>query len=427
MREPPHYSILLTCLPVPGILKAALELQAGDLFAAREDIEVRKKRYSQLMNDLKVSKGMFNSVANEVPDVIYLLDIEGKIIYINDAVKEYGWSPEEMTGRNIMEFVYHEDRKKAVYRINERRTGDRKTRSLEVRFLNKSNVLINLELKSRAVKDHSIFRIIAEGLYGSTVPKAKSFAGTIGIARDITERLKKEKAVKEKMESSKKMLKAFSAQMLAIREEEKKKLSLDLHDTTGAMTISLSSALHITELEIKEKEYESALRSIREVRNYLKNAMGSLRRMAHELSPYNLEIVGLSAALAELFSDFENSTNIKVEYTHGRIEKKIDYSIAIVLYRITQEALINIGLHAEAKKVRVKVYIRNKRLLLSIWDDGKGMDVEKILGRNGIGKMGIRGMKERTESINGEFNIRSGKGGHTEIFIEIPIGGAPEG
>ena len=110
---------------------------------------------------LSVSEQALNSILRNSPDIIYQLDPKGAITYVNDTVKEYGYSKEELIGKNILEFIHPDDREKAVHRINERRTGDRSTKSLEIRFLRKDFAYAHFEDKS---KGFEVLQINAEGI-----------------------------------------------------------------------------------------------------------------------------------------------------------------------------------------------------------------------------------------------------------------------
>ncbi len=146
---------------------------------------------------LQNSERELRSIIRTTPDIIYRLDRNGVITFINDAVGEYGYTAEELLGRDIMTLVHPEDRERAACRINERRTGDRKTSSLEIRLMTKEKKTVPFELKSKELADHGVFMIEAQGVYASEPPRSSHFTGTQGIARDISIRRYMEKTIRE--------------------------------------------------------------------------------------------------------------------------------------------------------------------------------------------------------------------------------------
>ena len=116
-----------------------------ETFERKREEEVLKEKQLKL----RVSERELNSILNHSPDIIYRLDPEGTITYVNEAVKEYGYSKEDLIGKNILEFIHPDDREKAIYRINERRTGDRSTKLFEIQLLRKDLVYVHFEDKSR--------------------------------------------------------------------------------------------------------------------------------------------------------------------------------------------------------------------------------------------------------------------------------------
>ena len=136
---------------------------------------------------LAESEKKLNSIIRSVPDVIYRLDKDSRISFIGDSIKQYGYHPEELLGKPILNMVYPEDRPKAAFRVNERRTGERRTEGVDLRFITKNNG-----------ESYRVFSISAEGLYGSVKPATDSFLGTQGIARDITELMQVQKELLER-------------------------------------------------------------------------------------------------------------------------------------------------------------------------------------------------------------------------------------
>jgi PAS domain S-box-containing protein len=140
---------------------------------------------------LKESEERLDSIIKSVPDIIYRLDAQGCITFISDAIIRYGYLPRDLLSRNLLEVVHPDDRVKAARRINERRVVKRDSDDLELRFLVGKNGPI-------ASESEPIFLVSAQGLYRTAQSKARTFIGTQGIARDITEH-KRVQAEREKL------------------------------------------------------------------------------------------------------------------------------------------------------------------------------------------------------------------------------------
>jgi len=145
---------------------------------------------------LRESEMKLESIIKTVPDIIYRLDPEGRITFISEAVKRYGYTPEELIGTHIFDLIHPEERERAVFRVNERRTGERRTRAFEIRLLVKGKGEVPFEIRAEDIFSEPVFLIDAEGIYTSADPQTKIFVGTQGIARDITERKRAEEALR---------------------------------------------------------------------------------------------------------------------------------------------------------------------------------------------------------------------------------------
>jgi PAS domain S-box-containing protein len=167
----------------------AVKDKAGNYSSIRTSLsDITERRQADLA--LLATKQEIESIVKTVPDIIYRLDPQGRLTFVSDSVKRYGYQPQELLGTNVMKIVYPEDKAKTVHRIKEKRTGDRSTKSFETRLITKNQTAVSFE----------VFIISAEGLYSPEKFGLGTFLGTQGIARDITARKRAEEE-REKLHS----------------------------------------------------------------------------------------------------------------------------------------------------------------------------------------------------------------------------------
>ncbi|MBN2374589.1 sensor histidine kinase [bacterium] len=319
----------------------------------------------------------------------------------------------------------------------------------------KKGLVVAVFLSAMLVLSHFFLRpnlrILEDGLRAGMLMIVATIISVLSERIASTE--KKLRQHQEKLLISERNIKKFSQQILSIREEEKKKLSIDLHDELGSMAIALSSSLSISEEEIKENNQAGALKCIRDTRSALKKAINNLKMIAVDQMPPNLEIIGLHNALEEYVSRINKQTKVSINLDTNLDSLKIKDNIAIAIYRIVQEALNNILIHANARTVFITLYYKSGTIAkdikypedvienhdgvkkskvnavypkgiirLNISDDGRGFDVNKGLQQQGERfKIGIHGMKQRVESLGGVFIIKSEPKKGSEIDINIPV------
>ncbi len=150
--------------------------------------------YSDISNrinkeiELNKSQHLLESIISQSPDIIYRLDKDGKIIFISEAVRNYGYSSEELIGTRIMDIVHPEDKDEAKYKVNERRTGERSTKTHELRLLTLKEKPILFETVLVDIEKDFSFVLDAEGQYVQNNKDKNEFTGTQGIMRDVTAR-----------------------------------------------------------------------------------------------------------------------------------------------------------------------------------------------------------------------------------------------
>ncbi|MFC1591659.1 PAS domain S-box protein [Thermodesulfobacteriota bacterium] len=226
---------------------------------------------------------------------------------------------------------------------------------------------------------------------------------------------------KRKLEIAETNIRRLSKQILLYREEERKNISATLHDEVGSMVVALSSGLTIAEEEIKDGHLDDALIQIIQVKKKLDSAVDNLKKMAVDLRPPSLDIIGLKGVLEEFFSDIEEQTKIEIQFTCVLNDIVLNDTIATTLYRFVQESINNSIKHASAHTITVVLSTSGNTVKLAIRDDGRGFNSAKFSQGTISSKIGLWGMKMRAQALEGTFSIKSQAGQGTRISIAIPL------
>jgi PAS domain S-box-containing protein len=220
-----------------------------------------------------------------------------------------------------------------------------------------------------------------------------------------------------------KHLQHLSHQVLQIQEEERKRISREMHDDIGQVLTAIS--FHLALLKKEAVPDGKTLKSkIAQVQRLVEESADIVHRFAAQLRPAALDDLGLIPTLQSHIKDFAGQTGLSVHFTpftHGWTEL-LDGDKRTVLYRVVQEALINIAKHAHASLVTVSIRRLRGLIRVEVKDNGKSFDVQGVLSDKRNEGLGLLGMRERVEMVGGRFAVESSTGKGTTIRADIPTG-----
>jgi len=219
------------------------------------------------------------------------------------------------------------------------------------------------------------------------------------------------------LEDKEKLRNVLIQKLITAQEDERKRLSRELHDETSQALTSLMVTMRILAEEATDDDQRKALMTSR---NITAGILRDIRDLAVELRPPVLDDLGLAPAIEKYVMKFQERHGIVVNFHLEMLEQNKDSQVLVALYRIMQEGLTNVAKHSEAKHVKLTIVEQDNELLLILEDDGKGIldrDVEIAQKEN---RLGIYGMKERAEILGGSLTIHALPGKGTLLQALIP-------
>lgn len=212
-------------------------------------------------------------------------------------------------------------------------------------------------------------------------------------------------------------LRNLPAMLVQAHETERKTLARDLHDSLTQKLVALSMRTSAIAKSLPVAQ-DAISRQICDLGKKIGSLADGVHRLSHQLHPSMLDDLGLEAALREECSGFSERRHIPVTFHAEAVPGTLPPDIALCMLRLAQESLRNIGKHADAREVTVRLVRDKADLALFIEDSGKGFEVTHARGKGGLG---LISMKERVRLVNGEFIIRSRPGIGTEVEVHVPL------
>ena len=209
-------------------------------------------------------------------------------------------------------------------------------------------------------------------------------------------------------------LRELSDHLLNIRETERTNIAREIHDELGQQLTILKMDISWLHQKLQKFEDATVLQKTNDTLQLLNETIKTVRRIATNLRPSMLDDLGLIEAIEWQSKEFEKRSGLTIIFECGIPYLPVSNAVATSLFRIYQEALTNIGRHANAKHVYSKLQLENDKVILIIKDDGIGFDMQTLGAKK---TLGILGMKERTLMMGGRFEINSKAEEGTTIVI----------
>ncbi len=225
-------------------------------------------------------------------------------------------------------------------------------------------------------------------------------------------------AQQRELQQSREDLRALAGQLLTAQEEDRRRISRDLHDDINQRLAMLSMDLRRAEKD-SSTDPEHLREEIRRVSKDLTAISDDVRQMAYRFHPSILDDLGLVKALRRLVDDFSVRTGIKVSYVHKDPVTALPPESTICLYRVAQESLSNISRHAQATQVDVELICEEDLVGLSVRDNGLGFDIRQLTQIGG--HLGLLSMKERVRLAKGKLDVESALMHGTQIRVDLPL------
>ena len=346
-----------------------------------------------ITEQLRQSERNYRELFESAHDAIWVHDLEGNILVANKATETLtGFSIDELSSMNVEHFLTPESLKIAGEVHDHLLQGEAITQPYEQHLLRRDGTEATLRLTTNLISSNG---------------QPTAFQN---IARDITE--------EKRMEEN---LRFYVQQITRAQEEERLRIARELHDSTAQTLIAL---LHQLEnlLYDKAKLPVGEARELWSFHEQIKGILQEVRHLSRDLRPSLIDDVGLLAALRWALRELKTEHSVDGDLQVRGDEQRLSQEVELILFRIVQEALRNIGKHSHASKAEVLISFEEGKITAIINDNGIGFQLpDKVGDLSRSGKLGLVGMEERVRLLDGSLEIKSEPGKGTTITVEAPI------
>lgn len=376
---------------IPYYFKAVLINFEGKPCLLGNGIDIAERKQAEV--ELAASEQKYKLLFENNPLPMWMLALpEYDVVDVNNAaLLQYGYSREEFLKLSVYDFRPKED-------------------------IEKFKAITNTSF--RGIHHSGIWRHKKKNgaiLYVDIVTYDMTYKGQqtrLVLANDVTEK----HIAEEKLKDSYDAIRKLTGHLQNVREEERLHISREIHDELGQLLTVLK--MDVSWLSKKmEPDNAIAKEKLNEILKVIDTTVKTVRRIASELRPSLLDDLGLVAAMEWHMEEFERRSGILKELYIPETEIQIPDSHKIGIFRIFQESLTNVARHSQATKVAVSLVEKEKKLVLTIRDNGKGFEEKRSTKKT----LGLLGMKERSQMMGGQYSISGSPGEGTIVTVTVPL------
>ncbi|MBM4445613.1 MAG: PAS domain S-box protein [Chloroflexi bacterium] len=346
-------------------------------------------------------------VAENVADIICVLDLNLRVIYLSPSVTRLlGYSVEEALGQYWDQWIdvaltpecaaiASKAFRDMVASLDRGPEDVFKSWTTELEFLRSDGSTLWTESKV-------------------TVPRTPEGRpiGFIGIVRDISERKRTEEALKH----SESQLRLLSQRIIEVQEEERSRIARELHDQLGQELVALK--IELVSLAERLAGVPPLRDRARSMLDMVESLDATSHRIAVSLRPEILDELGLVKAIQWYAEDFERRSGISCPVEAPLDEPVLGRQTATCAYRIVQEALTNVWKHSGASQARIRITTSDNTVTVSVSDNGVGLDFKRLPDTPSLG---LLGMRERASLAGGKVSIRRNRGKGLRVLANLPM------
>ncbi len=367
----------------------------------------RMLREQGLIDDKRRLEAQFRTLVEQIQAITYTAALAPaqSLLYISPQIRMLGFTPDEWlaTPQLHARQLHPDDRAGAMQAIDAHRASGAPLR-LDYRMLTRAGDVVWFRDEATGVCDDAGKLLFIQGILVDITPN---------------------KLAEEALRQSQDELRRLSAHQEKLKEHERKRIAQEIHDELGGLLTGIKAYISVS-IERAELAGQAADPLLIDAAGLAKDAIETVRKVIIDLRPSVLDQLGVWAALEWYADQIEKRSGVactcSIEAQVAALE--LDAETSTMLFRVVQEALTNVVRHADAARVTIELSLQGDALLLTIIDDGKGIDADGLLDRE---SWGILGMLERTRHFGGVLKISGKAGLGTTLCLQLPLEHALDG